>query len=305
MPDMRGHDGLFLMHEITMLLGSVWLQFQQIGPYWALGLVAGSLVSVFLSDRIAARMVALASGAFPPVPICVAAFLGIVSPLCMYGTVPIIAALGKKGVPQHLLAAFMISSILLNPNILFFSFALGAGLALARLGLSFLSGVLAGGLVLLLFRDRALFALERFAPRDEGRKKAFFLDLFKAFRITAPYLLFGITLAAWFERYVPPELVAGMFGDRRGLGVLFATTVSIPLYVCGGGTIPLVRAWMQSGMGTGDAMAFMLAGPTVKINNISAVKMIFGARHFALYLAYNIAFAMIAGWTIEFILARL
>jgi len=293
------------MHEIRMLLGSVWLQFQQIGPYWAVGLVAGSLVSVFLSDRIAGKMVQLASNTFWPVPLCIAAFLGIVSPLCMYGTVPIIAALGKKGVPQHLLAAFMISSILLNPNILFFTFALGAGLALARLGLSFLSGVLAGGLVLLLFRNRVLFAFERFAPQDDKRKRVFFLDLFKAVRITAPYLLFGITLAAWFERYVPPDLVAGLFGERRGLGVLFATTVSIPLYVCGGGTIPLVRAWMQAGMGTGDAMAFMLAGPTVKINNISAVKMIFGAKHFALYLAYNIAFAMIAGWTIEFILTRL
>jgi len=288
-----------------MLLGSVWLQFQQIGPYWALGLVAGSLVSVFLSDRIAGKMVRLASGSFWPIPLGIAAFLGLVSPLCMYGTVPIIAALGKKGVPQHLLAAFMISSILLNPNIMFFSLALGVGVAMTRLALSFFSGILAGGLVLLLFRNKALFALERFAPQEERRKRAFFLDLFKAFRITAPYLLFGITLAAWFERYVPPELVAGMFGDRRGLGVLFATTVSIPLYVCGGGTIPLIRAWMQAGMGTGDAMAFMLAGPTVKINNVSAVKMIFGAKHFALYLAYNIVFAMIAGWTIELILARL
>ena len=293
------------MHEITMLLGSVWLQFQQIGPYWALGLVAGSLVSVFLSDGIAEKMTRLASGSFWPIPLGIAAFLGLVSPLCMYGTVPIIAALGRKGVPQHLLAAFMISSILLNPNIMFFSLALGAGVAMTRLALSFFSGVLAGGLVLLLFRNKALFAMERFAPREEKRKKAFFLDLFKAFRITAPYLLFGITLAAWFERYVPPDLVAGMFGERRGLGVLFATTVSIPLYVCGGGTIPLIRAWMQAGMGTGDAMAFMLAGPTVKINNVSAVKMIFGAKHFALYLAYNILFAMIAGWAIEFILSRL
>jgi len=293
------------MREILMLLSSILTQFRHIGPYWALGLVAGSLVSVFLSGRIAGKMVRLAAGSFWALPLCVAAILGIVSPLCMYGTVPIIAALGKKGVPQHLLAAFMISSILLNPNIFFFTFALGAGLAFARLALSFFSGVLAGGLVLLLFRNRALFALERFAEQGDRPKKAFFLDLLKAFRITAPYLLFGITLAAWFERYVPPDLVAGMFGARRGLGVLFATTVSIPLYICGGGTIPLIRAWMHAGMGSGDAMAFMLAGPTVKINNLSAVKMIFGAKHFALYLAFNLAFAMVAGWAIEFFLARL
>ena len=285
-----------------MLFSSIWLQFQQIGIYWALGLVAGSLVSVFLSQRIADRMIALAEKSFWLFPVCVAAFLGILSPLCMYGTVPIIAALGKKGVPQHLLASFMISSILLNPNIFLFTFALGVDVALLRLALSFLSGILAGALVLLFFRRKELFALQRFAESHGNRKKRFFSDLFKAFRITAPFLFLGITLAALFERYVPPDLIAGMFGARHGLGVLFATTISIPLYICGGGTIPLIRAWMHAGMGTGDAMAFMLAGPTVKINNLSAVKMIFGARHFGLYIAYNFLFAMIAGWTIEFII---
>ena len=295
-----------MVHEITRLFASVWLQFQQIGPFWASGLVAGSLVSVLLSQKIADKMTALASGSLWILPLSIAAFLGLVSPLCMYGTVPIIAALGKKGVPQHLLAAFMISSILLNPNIFFFTFALGVNVALVRLVLSFLSGILAGGIVLglgkRLFPNQTLFALDRFEEPEAKQKKAFFFDLLKAFRITAPFLLFGITLAALFERYVPPDIIAGMFGARRGLGVLFATTVSIPLYICGGGTIPLIRAWMHAGMGTGDAMAFMLAGPTVKINNLSAVKMIFGGRHFLLYLAYNLGFAMLAGWTIEFIL---
>ena len=285
-----------------MVLGGVWFQFRQIAPYWASGLVAGSLVSVFLSGRITEKMTSLASGSLWFLPLCLASFLGIVSPLCMYGTVPIIVALGKKGVAQHLLAAFMVSSILLNPNIFFFSFALGADLALTRLILSFISGVLAGALIFLLFRNKALFSFERFAEPADKQKKTFFLDLLKAFRITFPYLLFGITLSALFDRYVPAEWVSALFGKRRGLGVLFATTLSIPLYVCGGGTIPLIRAWMHAGMGPGDAMAFMLAGPALKINNLSAIKMIFSTKRFFLYLAYCIAFAILAGWTIEYIL---
>ncbi|MCL2245462.1 MAG: permease, partial [Treponema sp.] len=132
------------LHEAAMLLEGMWFQFIQIAPYWALGLAAGSLVSVYLSDKITEKMARLASGRFWLLPLCIASFLGIVSPLCMYGTVPIIAALGKKNVSQHLLASFMVSSILLNPNILFFSFALGAPLALSRLALCFLSGILAG-----------------------------------------------------------------------------------------------------------------------------------------------------------------
>ena len=289
------------MYEILMLLESIRQQFGQIWLYWAVGLAAGSLVSVFLSQRIAGKMAALASGSFL-LPLSAASFLGLVSPLCMYGTVPVIAALGKKGVPQHLLAAFMVSSILLNPNIFLFSFALGVNIALARAGLCFLSGILCGILVLRFFNSKKLFSLERFSEPGGRRRKAFFTDLFKAFRITAPYMLFGITLAAVFERYVPQDLIAGMFGSNKALGVLFAATVSVPMYACGGGTIPLLRMWMHSGMGSGDAMAFMLSGPALKINNLSALKAVLPGRYFLLYLAYSLAFALLAGWTIELIL---
>jgi uncharacterized membrane protein YraQ (UPF0718 family) len=273
----------------------------QIGPYWASGLVAGSLVSVFLSEKITKKMACLASGRFWLLPLCIASFLGIVSPLCMYGTVPVIAALGKKNVPQYLLAGFMISSILLNPNIFLFSFALSVNIALTRLALVFLSGILTGVFVLLLFKKKKLFSFDRFTLQANKNKKTFFIDLLKAFRITAPYLLFGISLSALFDRYVHPDWISNIFGARRGLGVLFATTLSIPLYACGGGTIPLIKAWMQAGMGTGDAMAFMLAGPALKINNLSAVKMIFGIKHFLLYLGYSLVFALFAGLIIEYI----
>jgi len=290
------------MYEILVLLESIWFQFKQIAPYWASGLIAGSLVSVFLSNKITDKMEALATGKFWLLPLSLASVLGIASPLCMYGTVPIIAALGKKGTPQHLLVTFMVSSILLNPNILLLSFALGTPLALARLGLCFLSGVLAGTLVYLLFKNKALFNLERFATQEDKPKKVFLFDLLKAFRITAPYLLIGITLTALFDRYIPPDWVSAMFGARRGLGVLFAATLSVPLYACGGGTIPLINAWLHAGMGQGDAMAFMLAGPALKINNLSAVKMILGAKNFVIYIMYSLVFAFLAGLVINGIL---
>ena len=295
-----------ILYEAGMVLGGIWLQFRHIGLYWAGGLIAGSLVSVYLSENISQKMAALSGGGnkvfFLTIALSIASILGIASPLCMYGTVPIIAALGKKGVPQHILTAFMVSSILLNPNIFLFTFALGTDLALIRLGLSFLSGLLAGFLAMVFFRKKDIFSFDKFETKEEGRKKTFFRDLFKAFRITFPYLLFGITLSSIFERYVPPDFIVGFFGQRQGLGVLFAASISIPLYVCGGGTIPLIRAWLFAGMGQGEAMAFMLAGPAVKINNLSAVKMILGKKNFVLYIVYCLSFAIISAWIMEIIL---
>jgi uncharacterized membrane protein YraQ (UPF0718 family) len=162
--------------------------------------------------------------------------------------------------------------------------------------------VTAGILVYLVFRSKQLFSFERFAPQKDKQKKTFFADLLKAFRITAPYLLVGITLTALFDRYIPPDWVSAMFGAKRGLGVLFAASLSVPLYACGGGTIPLINAWLHAGMGTGDAMTFMLAGPALKINNLSAVKMIFDTKRFFVYIVYCLLFAILAGLIINVII---
>ena len=289
-----------MTHEVIMLLSGIWRQIQLIAPYWAAGLLLGSLVSVYLSDKIADSMSGLAHAKGTHLPyICIASLLGIASPLCMFGTVPVVAALGKKGLPNYLLTAFMVSSVMLNPNLLLLTVVLGRNLALMRFAFVLAAGVLAGVLVRLLAKNQKLFSHERFEPREPGVRKSLLPDLAKAFRITAPYLLFGVVLTAVLDRYIPPEWIYGMFGARRGLGVLFATTLSIPLYACGGGVIPLINAWLHVGMNRGDAMAFMLAGPATKINSLSAVKMILGRRVFMVYLAYCLVFAMAAGLVIS------
>lgn len=84
------------IEEIRIFFSLVWAQLTQIGPYWLIGLVTGSLVSVYLSQGIVNRLCALRENKFPLVSITAATMLGIASPLCMYGTVPLIAALGRK-----------------------------------------------------------------------------------------------------------------------------------------------------------------------------------------------------------------
>lgn len=283
------------LHELQMLAQGILFQLRQIAPWWALGLLLGSLVSVYLSGSISGKMAALSDAIPIPLGICAASILGILSPLCMYGTVPLIAALGRKGIRQHLLTAFMMSSILLNPNLLAVTFALGAQMALLRLALCFLCGSLAGFLVLIFYKDKPLFRFEKFEPLPDRPKKKLLPDLWKAFRITLPYLLFGVILTALCDRYIPDSWITALFGANRGLGSLFATVLSIPLYACGGGTIPLVKMWLEAGMGRGEAMSFLLAGPATKINNLSAVKMILGVKNFTIYLAYSLLFAFLAG----------
>ena len=101
------------------------LQLRQIFWYWVLGMAVGSLVSVFAKEGIHglfARMKDLRGGVLGVVPACL---LGIASPLCMYGTIPIAASFSRQGMRHDWLAAFMMASILLNPQLIVYSAALG------------------------------------------------------------------------------------------------------------------------------------------------------------------------------------
>ena len=113
------------------------------------------------------------------------------------------------------------------------------------------------------------------------------------------YFLIGIVLSAVFQRYVPTEWVASLFVNNRGFGVLMAATIGVPLYACGGGTIPLLQAWLVDGMSMGSAAAFMITGPATKITNLGAVKIVLGVRRFVLYLAFTVLFALVTGWVVD------
>ena len=81
--------------------------------------------------------------------------------------------------------------------------------------------------------------------------------------------------------------------------MLMAATIGVPLYMCGGGTIPLLQQWLVDGMSMGSAAAFMITGPATKITNLGAVKIVLGWKRFALYLLYTMAFAWATGMIVN------
>ena len=86
-----------------------------------------------------------------------------------------------------------------------------------------------------------------------------------------------------------------IFGGNEAFGVLMAATVGVPLYACGGGTIPLLQQWLADGMSMGSAAAFMLTGPSTKITNLGALKIVLGVKRFFLYLAFILLFSFVTG----------
>ena len=276
------------------------IQLRQIFWYWAVGIAIGSFVSVFSKDGIHnlfRRMQGTAWGCIGIIPACL---LGIASPLCMYGTIPVASSFSGKGMRHDWLAAFMMASILLNPQLILYSAALGIKVLTVRIVSCFLCGCAAGLLIHVFYRDRSFFDFSGF---EEGASHdthpniliRYLLNVGRNLRATGPYFLFGILLSALFQRYVSQEQMVRLFGGDEAWGVLMAVTVGVPLYACGGGTIPLLREWLWEGMSIGSAAAFMLTGPATKITNLGALKIVLGLRHFLLYWVFIIAFALLTG----------
>lgn len=282
------------------------LQFRQIFIYWILGMLIGSFISVFAKDKIHGVFAGMKDkkwGLFGIVPACL---LGIASPLCMYGTIPIAASFRKQGMREDWLAAFMMTSILLNPQLILYSAALGTKALVVRIVTCFLCGCAAGLLVFLFYRKREFFDFSGFEEKaghdtHPNLLIRYLLNVFRNVKATGLYFLIGILLSALFQRYVPQDLMVNIFGGNEAWGVLMAATIGVPLYACGGGTIPLLQQWLWDGLSLGSAAAFMITGPATKITNLGALKIAMGWKRFALYLLFVMLFSFLCGIAVNLV----
>ena len=101
-----------LKREIIYIWYYFEIQFRQICRYWILGMLIGSFISVFAKDRIHGIFVGMRNKKWGLLGIIPACILGIASPLCMYGTIPIAASFRRQGMREDWLAAFIYSAAL-------------------------------------------------------------------------------------------------------------------------------------------------------------------------------------------------
>lgn len=153
--------------------------------------------------------------------VILASILGILSPLCMYGTIPIAASFSEKGMRHGWLVAFMMSSVLLNPQLMMYSLALGPAASMIRLVSCTVCGIVAGFLVCLFYErkgSRSFFNFDGFAPgkshdTDPNLLMRYLKNLGRNIKATGLYFLIGVLLSALFQRYVPSNRFAELFGS--------------------------------------------------------------------------------------------
>jgi uncharacterized membrane protein YraQ (UPF0718 family) len=115
--------------------------FVALAPY----VVAGSLLGEYLKFTSWTKLIYKVIVKYPFLSLISSTILGILSPLCTYGTIPVMLSLYAAGVPSAPLIAFLAASSMMNPQLFIMTFGgLGADIALVRLLGVFIFGILVG-----------------------------------------------------------------------------------------------------------------------------------------------------------------
>ncbi len=131
--------------------------------------------------------------------------------------------------------------------------------------------------------------------------KEFLISMLSTLRFIGFYLVLGVVLSVTLEVIAPISLLFER-ATMEWLNIIIAAFVSIPVYVCSGGVIPLVNMLMANGMTTGAAMAFLVVGPATRITALTALGSFLSKKTLVLYVTILIIYSVILGLLLNIVL---
>ena len=136
--------------------------------------------------------------------------------------------------------------------------------------------------------------LWRWFNRDEiGR---WMRETLRFARLIVPWLLVGVFAAGIITVIVPQDVVTTYVGANSLLANLVASFLGALMYFATLTEVPIVRAFMDLGMGKGPALALLLAGPALSLPNMLVIRSIMGVKKTLTYIALVVAFATASGY---------
>jgi uncharacterized membrane protein YraQ (UPF0718 family) len=235
-----------------------------------------------------------------------ASLLGILSPLCTLGTVPVVLQLYGAGMPIAPLVSFLSSSSMLNPQIFIYTFgSLGCKMAIYRaiavLMFSIILGLIIQYIPISKFinsnlnhhKDKYNEILLR--RNKKFISKEFIKNSMKSFEFIILNLTIGILFAEAINVFIPTAFFNNFFPSDKWYSVLMASLAGIPFYACGGGNIPLIGALMDKGLSKSSAIAFFIAGSATRVTSIMAIGTVLKPLSIAFYVFFLMLYLMIAG----------
>jgi uncharacterized membrane protein YraQ (UPF0718 family) len=143
------------------------------------------------------------------------------------------------------------------------------------------------------------------APRsltEQMRLEAFGRELWGTGRRILLFFVAYTTVGYLVIEAVPTSWLTDHLGGDSMLAVPLAALIGVPAYINTEGSLPMVSALVDGGMGAGPALAFIVTGAGTSVGAISGLFVIARGRVVALVVALLFSGALVLGWTGQLVL---
>lgn len=311
-----------IVNEFFDFVKDYYAEFISVLPYFIAGVVSEAIIRTFKWHIKIKRTI----HKFGSLAIVIATILGLISPLCACGVLPLSLGLFFAGVPFSVMMTLVISSPLLSPaGYTLTQWELGTKWALAKTFSATFMGLYAGFLTLLLekkyFKHHDILKLNEI-PHDmdfhdpdfpieelrcschkqlshvveEKTKNRFLVFLAKFYEGSlriGKYVLIGIFFEILILRYVPSEWIGKYLSSGSITNIFLVTILSIPLYVNQITASAMLYGLVEKGISNGSALAFLIGGPVTAIPVMAVFFTMFKKRVFFYYLFVCVSGTMI------------
>ena len=264
---------------------------------------------------------------FLGIPLAVA--VGMVSPLCACGILPIVISLAMMGTPLAPLMALLVTSPVMGPDALLLTYSgLGSEWALMKFVGAGILGLSAGVLVLWLqksgFLAQDMVRLQpvyqengslapaavigaahgikvkrmQIIPRDSQLRFIFDRTL-DAGLFIGKFLLLAIILEAIIVTLVPVSWITFLVGQQNAQSLVAAALIGLPLPTNQIPIIPILAGLLERGIDQGAALTLLLAGPVTSLPAMLALWAMFQKRLVLVVVVNSLLVSILLGWLLQ------
>lgn len=287
------------MHEI-------WNLINEMSPYLLLGFGVAGLLHAFVPSQVYHRY--LSKSDFRSV--LWAAMIGVPLPLCSCGVIPTAMSLRKEGASKGATTSFLIATPQTGiDSILATASLLGLPFAIIRPIAALVTALFGGQLVNIATRNENAGNSENTKEISERHHEGFWHKMKEALEYgfiemmqeIGKWLMIGLVIAGLITVFVPDNFFF-YFSDKPLLTMLMVLAVSVPMYVCATGSIPIAAALILKGLSPGAALVLLMAGPACNMASIMVIRKVLEKKTMWVYLLSIIIGAIGFGLLIDYVL---
>lgn len=286
------------------ILNTLIYMLNEMSPYILLGFLVAGLMHGFIPPSAMNRH--LSRGGWRSV--VKGALLGIPLPLCSCGVLPAGVALHRAGASREATSAFLISTPQTGVDSIAATYSmLGPAFAILR-PVAALVTALGGGMAVSYLGGKdttqtcGSTEVENTKTSFLARlKESLYYGFYLMVQSIGKWLVIGLVIAVLITIFMPENFLAGL-GRHPWLAMICVVLISVPMYVCATGSIPIALSLMLKGLSPGAALVLLMAGPAANVASMAVIGRNLGRRCATVYLGTIVVSAMAFGLMVDYLL---